>query len=230
MKLRFIDIIFIFIGVSIGIIVSLQLRAQPPQVGSSAQDQLSIQKSLLASFSLEQEDLKKQIKNFDEKLSNAKEIIKNRSSRATVNKIEHLKSLTQMESVEGEGVRITLNDNPSVSRLDFSAIDENFIQASDLRDLINALYLKGAKAISINQKRISPLTPIQSVFDSMLLGNFQISPPFVVEAVGNADALINAASYLQQKKIHAFFEKVNSLEVKASEGSKPIKYVSLTKE
>jgi len=227
MRPRFIGIIFILIGISIGIIISLQLRANPLMVGSSAQAELDIQKSLLSSFSAEQEDLKTQLSAVNEKLSNVKETIKNRSSSATIRKIDHLKALTQLKNMKGEGVRITLSDNPTVSRANFSAINENFIQASDLRDLVNALYLKNATAISINQKRISPLTPIQPVFDSILLGNFQVSPPFVIEAIGIPEALISAASNLQQRQIHMYLEKINSLEIAAAEGQKTIKYASL---
>lgn len=227
MKNRFVNLFFISIGVAIGIILSLQIRAQPVGTSSSPEKQLAIQKSLLNSFSTEQEELKKKLLSAEEKLAAAKEIMEKRSSRETQETLTRLKRLAGFDAVSGEGIRITLSDNPSVSRVDFSALNENFVQASDLRDLVNALFLQDARAITVNEKRILPFISIQPVFDSILVGNFQIGSPFVVSAVGNPDALQEAVKVLHKRKIQIFVDPQPAITIAPSDNPRSIKFLSL---
>lgn len=229
MKIRLISTVFILIGIAVGVILSLQIRSQPIGNKSFPLDQLEVQKALLSTFSLEQADLKKKLESIESKLTEAKAIVERRSSRQTLRQLDTLKKLTQLSTATGPGIRITLSDNPSVSRLDFSAINENFVQATDLRDLINALYLKDAVAISINGKRISPLMPIQPVFDSILVGNLQISSPFTIEAVGNPDSLKEVVLGLQGKKIHVYLERLEKMEIEPIQIPRSVKYLSIIK-
>lgn len=227
MQIRLVNSIFTLVGIAIGIIIALQFQAKPVPFGSFPLEQLEIQRSLLITFSQEQTDLKKELQNIEIKLEEAKEIIKKRSStkiQATLNRLKRLAGLTPEA---GSGVRITLDDNPLVSRGDFSNINENFIQATDIRDLVNFLFLKDAKAIAINGKRILPLTPIQPVFDSILVDNFQISPPFKIEAIGIPNGLTEAVLPYKTRKIHIFVEIAEDLVIPALEGPRNTKFLSI---
>ncbi len=227
MKNRFINLFFISIGVAIGIILSLQIRAQPVGTSSSPEKQLAIQKSLLNSFSAEQEELKKKLLSIEEKLASAKAVMEKRSSGETQETLTRLKQKTGFDTVSGEGIRITLSDNPSVSRVDFSALNENFVQASDMRDLVNALFLQDARAIAINEKRILPFTSIQPVFDSILVGNFQIGSPFTISAVGNPNALQEAIKGLYKRKIQIFVDLPATLTIVPADNPRSLKFLSL---
>lgn len=228
MKFRFINLLFIFIGIAVGIILALQIRAEPIGGVSSPWTQLETQKSLLATFSLEQDELNTRLTEIEKKLTEANRIIENRSSRETQKTLSRLKELTGFNSIDGMGVRITLEDNANVSRLNFSSGSEYFVQASDLRDLVNALFLQNAKAIAINGKRVMPLTPIQPVFDSMLIGNFQIGSPFVITAIGNTTALKEAVKSIQQRKIQIFVDTSVELKIDPLDSIRPLKYLSET--
>lgn len=230
MKRRSIDVIFIAIGILIGIILVLQIRTKPFNISSFPLDQIRIQKSLLETFLLEQEELKKSLFLIENRLEEERKILEQRSSRQTINRLNSLKKLTGFNTVRGEGIRITLRDNSAVTRLDFSPTDEQFVQASDLRDLINALFLKDARAISINGHRVLPLTPIQSAFDVLLVGNFQIVPPFVIETVGNPDALTEAVTDFRRRKIQIFIDRLADIEIGPREGMPSTKYLSLYEE
>lgn len=227
MKFRFINLFFIIIGVAIGIILSLQIRAQPVGTSSSPVKQLALQKSLMDSFSADQEQLKKKLIGIEQKLKEAKEIIARRSSKETRETLTRLKNLTGFDKVSGEGIRITLSDHPSVSRTDFSAANENFVQASDLRDLVNALFLQDAKAIAINEKRVLPLTPIQPVFDSILIGNFQMGSPFTIAAIGNVDSLNEAVQRVRRRKIQIFADGPMPLTIGSMENPPSLKFLSI---
>lgn len=228
MKIRLFNLFFVIIGIAIGIILSLQIRAQPVGTSSSPVKQLAVQKSLLNTFAAQQEELKKKLSEIEQKLTDAKRIIEKRTSKETQETLARLKSLTGFDAAEGEGIRITVSDSPSVSRVDFSAVNENFVQASDLRDLVNALFLQDAKAIAINGKRILPLTPIQPVFDSILVGNFQIASPFTVSAIGNPESLTQAVSNIQKRRIQVFVDSPIALTIDPADSPRSLKFVTLT--
>lgn len=228
MRLRLVDSFFIFIGIAVGIILSLQIQVKPLRLGSFPLDQLAIQKSLLQGFSSEQDALQSTLAELDSKLQEIQETIERRSSKQTTNRLAHLKQLAGFDMPTGEGVRITMSDNPEVFRSDFSSLNENFVQATDLRDMVNALFLQDASAISINGRRITPLTPIQPVFDTILVGNFQITAPFTIEALGPVASLSSAPRHIETRKIHVFVETAASLELNPLDSSPPSSFLSLT--
>lgn len=227
MKYKSIPAIFILIGVLIGIILTLQVRAQPVKIGSFPLDQYEVQKSLLNNFSSEQGQLKKRLAETEIKLKEARKVYERGKSRQTLNLLNDLRSQGGFGTVEGEGIRITLNDNTNVTRVDFFSTNEFFVQASDLRDLVNILFLKDARGISINGKRVMPLTPIQSVFDSIFIGNFQITSPFTIEAAGNPGALEEGVYSLGRKKIQISVNRLPSVSISPGDDSRTIKFLSL---
>lgn len=224
---HWISILFVFIGIAIGIILSLQIRADPISVGSSTIEQLETQKALLSTFSVEQEELKRESAVVNEKIQVSKSTIEKRVSAKTLKELNRLKDISGFNLVSGNGIRITLNDNSTVNRFGFSPTNENFVQASDLRDLVNALFLQGAQAIAINGKRITPLTTIQPVFDTILIDNLQVIAPFSVEAIGHADTLVAAVESIKQRKIQFFVDKDINLNVPSLNAMRSLKFLSV---
>lgn len=227
MNRKIIIAIFIAIGVVVGIILSLQIRTRPPEVGSFPLDQLTAQKDMLESFSIEQKDLKTKLATVESKLKIMQEALDANSSKKTIQMLTMLKGLTGFDTATGTGIRITLQDNVAASRVDFSAINENFVQASDLRDLVNTLFLKDAQAIAINGKRITPLTPIQSLFDTILIDNFQTTPPFVIEAIGNPVALEAGVAAFNKRKLNLYIDVRPALTLPPIDVLRPLKFTSL---
>lgn len=227
MKLRPINFVFVMIGLVIGIILSLQIQSHPVMFGSYPLDQLEVRKSLFQSFSLQQEELNTHLAALRLKKEEVQSMLERRSSKETRLFLEKLKRQTGMMAATGEGIRITLSDNPAVVRNDFSSANENFVQATDLRDLINVLFLKDAAAVAVNGKRITPLTPIQPAFDSVLVANFQVNAPFIVEAIGNSESLKEAPHNLKTRKIHIFYDAPVPLKMEALEGGRPLKHLNL---
>lgn len=226
MRIRLVNISFIVIGIIVGGILALQIRAKPVNIGSYPLDQLEVQRSLLTTFSSEQDALKKSLATIEQKLEEEKTIIEKVSSKETQNELARLKTLTGLDVVSGEGIKVTLSDNPTFLRTDFSAVDENFVQATDLRDLVNGLFLQGAKAVAINNIRILPLTPIQPVFDSILVGNLQIGSPFEVIAIGNVDALLEATQNIKKRKIRTYIDSPVSAKINPTDNPRELKYIS----
>ena len=91
--------------------------------------------------------------------------------------------------VSGEGIVVTLSDTNSSQ-----------IEASNLIQLVEALKLAGAEAISINDERIVATTDISDVNYQYIFINTagktinRISSPYVIKAIGNKKYLESAIS------------------------------------
>ena len=55
----------------------------------------------------------------------------------------------------------------------------------DLQDVVNALWLAGAEAMSINGQRLTAATAIRSAGEAILVNSRPLSPPSLVHAIGN---------------------------------------------
>lgn len=94
-----------------------------------------------------------------------------------------LGAVTGFTPVVGEGIRIELDNAPH------SDPDTEHIRDSDLGLLVNGLWQAGAEAIAVNGQRISSRTAIRNSGTAIEVNSHGIAPPYVVQAIGNADTL-----------------------------------------
>jgi uncharacterized protein YlxW (UPF0749 family) len=92
--------------------------------------------------------------------------------------------------VRGNGVVVRLDDPseealPGEGELRDGATPDRRISDRDLQALTNALWAAGAEAISINGQRLTALTAIRSAGETVLVDFRPLSPPYVVQAVGD---------------------------------------------
>lgn len=87
-------------------------------------------------------------------------------------------------AVTGPGMVITVNDAPNgLPGAGGSILD------SDLRALVNGLWVAGAEAVAIDGHRITALTAIRFAGRAITVDYRSLTPPYVVEAIGNPDTL-----------------------------------------
>jgi uncharacterized protein YlxW (UPF0749 family) len=93
-----------------------------------------------------------------------------------------------MSRVAGPGIRVTFDDAssgcPGVQQQDCR------IQDTDLQLAVNTLFGLGAEAVAVNGERIIATTAIRSAGRAILVNYRVLSPPYVVEAIGNPQALV----------------------------------------
>lgn len=92
--------------------------------------------------------------------------------------------------VVGPGLRVTLDDAKDDgtgvdSALRGGSLSDRRVQDRDLQGLVNALWAAGAEAISVNGERLTALTAIRSAGETILVEFVPLSPPYVVEAIGD---------------------------------------------
>jgi uncharacterized protein YlxW (UPF0749 family) len=95
-------------------------------------------------------------------------------------------------ALTGPGVEITLDDAPR--RPDGSLPigarpDDVVIHQSDVQAVVNAVWAAGADAVAIMDQRLIATSAVRCVGNVLLLQGRTYSPPFVVTAIGDADAV-----------------------------------------
>jgi uncharacterized protein YlxW (UPF0749 family) len=113
--------------------------------------------------------------------------------RALARQVAALELVTGGEPVRGPGLVVTLDD--AVDAADGSAatrggqLGNGRIYDRDVQDAANALWAVGAEAISINGQRLTAQTAIRSAGEAVLVDFRPLSPPYVLRAVGDVDAM-----------------------------------------
>src|SRR3712207_1896226 len=92
----------------------------------------------------------------------------------------------------GPGVEITLDGaprGPDGSRPTGARPDDVVIHQSDVQAVVNAVWASGADAVAIMDQRLIATSAVRCVGNVLLLQGRTYSPPFVVTAIGDADAV-----------------------------------------
>lgn len=87
-------------------------------------------------------------------------------------------------AVTGPGVTVTVDNAPPGS-----SDPGGTILDKDLRLLVNALWTAGAEAVSLDGHRLTSLTAIRFAGQAITVDYRSLSPPYVIQAVGDPDTL-----------------------------------------
>lgn len=127
--------------------------------------------------------------------------------------------------VEGQGIEIILRETNNN--------EINKISANNLLEIVNALKLAGAEAISINDERIINMTDIVYINNTFIKVNGQrILAPYIIRAIGNQtyleSGLLGSGGCIDElKKIghDISIEKINKLKINKYNDEIKIKYM-----
>jgi uncharacterized protein YlxW (UPF0749 family) len=93
--------------------------------------------------------------------------------------------------VVGPGIVVTVDDAPMdpdalpAPRLRGGTPGPARVLDRDLQDVVNGIWAAGAEAVSVNGIRLTALTAIRSAGEAILVDFRPLSPPYVVEAIGD---------------------------------------------
>lgn len=115
-----------------------------------------------------------------------------------------------LPGVNGPGVRVELADaaRHNLIEAEDRGIDPNMlvVHAQDIQAVVVAMRAAGAEAITVNDQRVAPSTVIEGDGSAVVLDGVRHPQPFVIEAVGDPDALVRAINrngYLAQYRSQA---------------------------
>lgn len=101
--------------------------------------------------------------------------------------INRVKLIAGFTEVQGRGLVLTLNDKPDYDILKDPL--DSIVHDADVRYAVDLLRGSGAVAVSINGYRVVNSTYILCIGPTILVNNERLVPPYVISAVGDADAM-----------------------------------------
>ena len=139
-----------------------------------------------------------------------------------------------LSAVAGPGMRVALDDAPRDA--DPGGIDPNLlvVHQQDIQAFVNALWAGGAMAVSLQGQRLISTTGIKCVGNTVVLQGVPYSPPYVIEATGDPDALQagleesqavqDYRDYVETVSLGLSVQPLEELEIPAYEGALELSY------
>jgi len=110
-----------------------------------------------------------------------------------------------LTELTGPGVRVVLDDaprNPGQSLPGNPTPDDLVVHQQDVQAVVNAMWRAGASGVSVMGQRLATTSAVRCVGNTLLLGGRVYSPPFRIEAVGDADRIVRALDDDPQVQIY----------------------------
>ncbi|HRY59867.1 MAG TPA: DUF881 domain-containing protein [Patescibacteria group bacterium] len=191
---------YLVLGLFIGLLITVQFRTQAsrPLNPIAFYNQLSDVKN---EYSTKKESLSKQVKELQKQINDKQNSLSDKNTVVLFNSINEQELIFGANSINGEGVIVTISDGPNQIKDDFS---KSLTHAADLRDIVNLLWYAGSEGISINGERIIYDTSIDCVVSTIMINDGNYVPPFTIKAIGNKkdlyDTLNNSRKLIDIKK------------------------------
>lgn len=183
------SIIFVVLGIIIGVFFAAQFRTDVPLDSAFPADQYVARQNLIKDYVDEQGVLRNQIANLNRQIDEQQKKNQATLSTAKLSYLDELKANAGLTPVIGPGIEINLSDSPGTNREGSNVSPEAIVQAADIRDIINLLRTGHPNGISVNGQRIIATTPITAVGGNILVNNSYIAPPFIITVSGDDDFL-----------------------------------------
>lgn len=202
--------------VILGLLIALQGKALQTGVKYVPLQQLNDYKVVLETEAAEVEQLKKVIRDREQRLS---ELDAGNGDDAQMitsleSEIESMKLISGMTDVEGPGVIVLITDGDR-ELIENENPNNIIVHDVDIRTIVDDLWYAGAEAISINGQRI--LFNISDIYcngPTIRVNNKRFSQPFIIRAIGDRkylEAAINApGKYGNTLRQWGIFVEVNT--------------------
>lgn len=124
------------------------------------------------------------------------------SDHSTEPQLAELAAQADLTAVHGPGVTVTLSDAPLSVKPAGVADELLIVHQQDIQAVVNALWRGGAEAMTIQGQRVTVLTGIKCVGNTVLLHGVPYAPPYVITAIGDPEALELALADSEYLKVY----------------------------
>lgn len=107
-----------------------------------------------------------------------------------------------LSAVKGPAVRVTLTDAPLSVQPAGLDPDLLVVHQQDIQMVANVLWGAGAEAMTIQDQRITSITGIKCVGNTVVLRGIPYAPPYVITAIGDPDAMEAALASSDEVRIY----------------------------
>lgn len=181
------------IGLIFGAVLSMNYNSNLPRLITPAVPFIAL-KEMEIKLDNQQQNNKERLAGIDEQVATLERQTKSNQGqfKTLIDEVEDLKVSAGMTDLSGEGILVVLDDSSARKYT-----PNSIAHASDMRDLIDYLWTKGARAISIkgagaNAERVGSGTSIDCIVNTVLINSTKIVPPFEIRAIGDRKNLVNA--------------------------------------
>lgn len=111
----------------------------------------------------------------------------------TLAEVDALKGPAGLQPVDGPGVTVTLADSPeSVRATSKQPVNYLVVHQGDIQSVVNAMWLGGARAVTVQGQRIITTTGIKCSGNVVRLHGIPYGQPYVISAIGNSSRIFDA--------------------------------------
>ncbi len=146
----------------------------------SVKDELIAQKENNEDLRKRNEELQKQIKEYENSQGNLNQVEKNLETE-----LERVRLIAGLSDVQGAGIIITMK-----------YVGDDAVRENAILRLINELKAAEAQAISIENERIVAMSEIKKAGDYIMVNGKQMLSPFTIKAIADPEKLENSLTML----------------------------------
>lgn len=118
----------------------------------------------------------------------------NQRLQAATSQGDALAAIAGTTAVSGPAISVALDDSPMTSDQlpEWANVNDIVVHQQDVQAVVNALWRGGAEAMMIMDQRVIATSAVRCVGNTLILQGRVYSPPFVISAIGDPDALVAA--------------------------------------
>ena len=171
----------------LGFLVVTQLRAEPVRVEYTTQERPPLLETVNALQQTQDQlsarilSLRSQIQQIESSSSGDSTLLASLDAQLIQARVE-----AGLVGLAGPGIVLQISDSTQPVPPGAAASDY-LVSASDLRAVVDELWLDGAEAIAVNGERIVVTSAFTDVGPSVLLNGAYLQPPYQISAIGPAD-------------------------------------------
>lgn len=185
----------ILVGICFGLLLQVQVHAPAGSTRESSYEQARVQ-AAIQQLEEEQIELKRAVGRLRARLE--------RYQQSAASESEMLRELKEelviqrmragLVAFKGPGVVIRLDDSEATTSSLDRSLNPYIVHEYDVRDVVNLMWLAGAEGVAVNDERIVATTSIYCVGSTIMVNDIRLSPPYLVRAIGDPEALYAVAT------------------------------------
>jgi uncharacterized protein YlxW (UPF0749 family) len=188
------------------------------------------------------DDMHQRVAALDDEVSRLTDQVDDTRVRKLRRQIDKLDAAAGFAPVAGPGVVVTLDDAPkdvideAVESGTITA-DNLVVHQQDIQAVVNALWLGGAEAMTIQNQRVVSTTGIKCVGNTVVLHGVPYSPPYRIAAIGDPTRLLGALddseyvaayqTFVDRYQLGLSLETDDWLQMPSYGGSTELRYASV---
>ena len=173
--------------IALGFLMAAQARAEAPRVRYTTQERAPLVETVVA-LQAQQEALKDRILGLRASVAAAEQGAAGSGALVSDLKAALLSARVAagLAALEGPGIYLQLEDS-QVPVPPGGSVADYRVGATDLRLVVEELWLAGAEAVSVNGERLVPTTAFVDIGGTLLVNSAYLAPPYQVAAIGPSD-------------------------------------------